>query len=278
MPRRFQEGGAAGVRCYGCASVRPSSGWSHGDFRDRECFHFRRDFTTLKRLKTVPYRIEVGAQSVPLGFVRNRKARRYILRLMPGGTARVTIPRGGTVEYALEFARKNGAWLQRQLQQLQRGPAAWGHGTEILFRGAPEKIEIFGLEGEWLVRFAGLCFRLQDEGSLRTEVEARLRQMAIDELVPRTFEIAGQHALQVRSVQVRDQRSRWGSCSTRKTISLNWRLIQTPDFVRDYIIVHELMHLREMNHSPKFWAHVAAAFPAYLEAERWLRKNSRLLR
>ena len=68
------------------------------------------------------------------------------------------------------------------------------------------------------------------------------------------------------------------SCSRRGTISLNWRLIQTPESVRDYIIIHELMHLWEMNHSARFWTRVADACPTYLDSELWLRKNARLLR
>jgi hypothetical protein len=77
---------------------------------------------------------------------------------------------------------------------------------------------------------------------------------------------------------VRNQRTRWGSCSRRGNISLNWRLIQTPPFVRDYICLHELAHLRQMNHSERFWSEVARLCPDYLHAEKWLKQNSRLLR
>ena len=207
--------------------------------------------------------------------MRNRKARRYILRLMPEGIARVTIPRGGTVEYAVEFARKNSRWLERQLQ---RTPPEWKHGTAILFRGVPQQIQIVPGQGGWRITFAGLEFEVVSQSEVRPAIEAELRAAARSELISRTLELAVLHGLPVRTVQVRDQRSRWGSCSLRKTICLNWRLIQTPELVRDYIIIHELMHLKEMNHSARFWTHVAAAYPGYLEAERWLKKNSRLLR
>jgi hypothetical protein len=79
-------------------------------------------------------------------------------------------------------------------------------------------------------------------------------------------------------VVVRNQRTRWGSCSRRGTLSLNWRLVQAPVFVRDYIILHELMHLREMNHSARFWRLVEAACPDYAMAERWLKAHANLLR
>jgi len=82
----------------------------------------------------------------------------------------------------------------------------------------------------------------------------------------------------VRHVTVRNQRSRWGSCSASGTISLNWRLVQTPESVRDYIIYHELVHLRyEMNHSGRFWARVAEVCPWWQEAEYWLKRNGSLL-
>lgn len=223
----------------------------------------------------MPYRIEVGTKSVPLGFVRNRKARRYILRMLPEGTARVTIPRGGTVEHAVEFARKNTTWLQRQLL---RAPPEWRQGTEILLRGVPQQLQVAPGERGLRVVLGEWQFEVSCQRELRAAIEAHMRTMATEELITRTYDIAGQLGLEVRSVQVRDQRSRWGSCSTRKTICLNWRLIQTPEFVRDYIIIHELMHLKEMNHSAKFWGHVAAACPGYLEAERWLKKSTRLLR
>ena len=207
--------------------------------------------------------------------MRNSKARRYILRLLPEGIARVTIPRGGTIGYALEFARKNTRWIERQLQ---RTPVEWKDGTEILFRGVPRTIQIISDQRGFKVSFAGLEFVISSLSELRPALEAQLRAVATAELITRTLEVAALHRLEARSVQVRDQRSRWGSCSVRKAICLNWRLIQTPELVRDYIIVHELMHLKEMNHSSRFWAHVATAFPGYLEAERWLKRNSGLLR
>jgi predicted metal-dependent hydrolase len=187
----------------------------------------------------------------------------------------VTIPRGGSLESALEFARKNTPWLQRQLQ---RTPPEWKDGTEILFRGVPHRIQMIPGLPSLRVAFAGWEFDVSSESEMRSVIERRLRALAAHELTVRTSELAAEQLLEVHSVQVRDQRSRWGSCSLRKRISLNWRLIQTPEFVRDYIILHELMHLKEMNHSRKFWDHVAAACPAYLEAERWLKKNSRLVR
>jgi predicted metal-dependent hydrolase len=113
---------------------------------------------------------------------------------------------------------------------------------------------------------------------LRPAIEGHLRQLAARELPPRVLELAARHGLTVRRITVRNQKSRWGSCSRRGTISLNWRLIQTPAFVSDYICLHELVHLKQMNHSPKFWREMERVFPDYQTAKHWLKEHSDLLR
>lgn len=123
-----------------------------------------------------------------------------------------------------------------------------------------------------------LCFSDQvvsiSAGQLdyRKLVFAHLRRLAERELPPRTRELAGVHHIAINRVTVRAQRTRWGSCSARGTISLNWRLIQAPASVGDYLIIHELMHRREMNHSSRYWKLVEAAFPDYRRAEQWLKR------
>ena len=115
-------------------------------------------------------------------------------------------------------------------------------------------------------------------GNLRPAVERHLRSLAARELPARVWELAQARGFPVRRVTVRNQRSRWGSCSRKGTISLNWRLLQAPPFVRDYIVLHELAHLKEMNHSHRFWAEVESLCPGYADAERWLKQHASLLR
>jgi predicted metal-dependent hydrolase len=130
-----------------------------------------------------------------------------------------------------------------------------------------------------LICFGAESVRVKDSaGDVRREVEGRLWEIAAQELPPRVLELAAQHQFPVRRVTVRNQRSRWGSCSRRGTISLNWRLIQAPWFVRDYIVLHELAHFKEMNHSRRFWAEVARLCPDFANAERWLKQHAQLLR
>jgi hypothetical protein len=109
-------------------------------------------------------------------------------------------------------------------------------------------------------------------------VEAQLRKLAAAELASRVEELARSHGSAVRRVVIRNQKTRWGSCSCNGTISLNWRLVQLPPHVRDYIILHELMHLRHLNHSNNFWAEVEKACPTYRAAEEWLKWNSTKVR
>ena len=223
--------------------------------------------------------LQVGARSVPLLFVHHPRARRYLLRLRSDGTARVTIPRRGTLSAARDFASRNIGWLEQQFQRLAaqpRTPVVWPVGTEIFFRGVPVRI---GLDADGLLCFGTEKIKLPGPaGDLRPAVQKHLRQLAAQELPPRVLELAARHGVEVSRVAVRDQKSRWGSCSRRGTISLNWRLVQTPVFVRDYIILHELAHRRQMNHSDKFWREVACLCPDYPEAERWLKQHAKLLR
>jgi predicted metal-dependent hydrolase len=99
------------------------------------------------------------------------------------------------------------------------------------------------------------------------------RRRAARELPVRLRELAGLHGLSVDRVSVRNQRWRWGSCSATGHVCLNWRLVLMPDFVRDYVLIHELMHLKKLDHSPAFWTLVADACPDYQSARAWLRDH-----
>lgn len=224
--------------------------------------------------------LTVGGRLVPLRFVRHVRARRYVLRVDRDGAARVTVPRSGSLTEARRFAERQTAWIERQLarQASVAAPRAWGPDTAFHFRGERVTPALTINDGRAEIRFADqTLFSARADTDLRPAMEAHLRTLAGAELPPLVIEYAAVHQLIVRRVQVRAQRSRWGSCSRRGTISLNWRLIQTPPFVRDYIILHELMHLREMNHSARFWQEVERVCPNFNEAERWLKKFGREL-
>jgi len=220
--------------------------------------------------------LKLSTGHVPVRFVKSRKARRYILRVLREGVARVTIPRGGTVRAGWEFLHKHQCWVEKQIRV---SPRAWQDGMTVFLRGEQIELRVAPeFDGSFAVSLGPFQWNFPRGADIRKEVERALRRIAEPELIARTFEMAKANGLEVRAVQVRNQRSRWGSCSGQKRISLNWRLIQAPLFVRDYIITHELMHLREMNHSKAFWNLVKNALHEYRQAEAWLGSHSKLLR
>lgn len=214
-------------------------------------------------------------------FERSPRARNYRLTLRRDGTAVATIPVRGSEREALRFVEEHREWLERARHRQRQRPRAaeiWVIGTRVLWRGELTEIRV-AAEGERpQVCLAADVFRVARlEGDLRPTLEAHFARRAKVELPARAWELAAVTGVEVKFVTVRNQRSRWGSCSAGGTISLNWRLVQTPDAVRDYIIYHELMHLREMNHSARFWARVAEVCPGWEEAERWIKRNGALV-
>jgi predicted metal-dependent hydrolase len=213
-------------------------------------------------------------------FVRMPRARRYILRVRPDGTLRVTIPRGGSRREAEAFLREQRGWAERERLRVarQHAPVAWQEGDAILLHGDQVRLQVVADAGRQVLCFGDRRILLpKGSTDLRPLVEADLRRLAQQELVPRLRELAAVHGLAVARIGIRNQRSRWGSCSRTGTIALNFRLVQVPPLVRDYVLIHELMHLRQQNHSRAFWRLVATACPSFREAERWLRLHGRSL-
>ena len=169
-------------------------------------------------------------------FVRHRRARRYILRVLDTGTLRVTLPRWGSKRDAQAFVERSAPWIAKQRELMAARPPVIAHRDE-----------------------------------------PALRRRAVNELPLALLALASAHDVTVTRISVRNQRSRWGACSARGSITLNWRLILVPHFVREYVMIHELMHRRELNHSRRFWRHVAAACPRHEEARRWLRTEGQRL-
>jgi predicted metal-dependent hydrolase len=214
-------------------------------------------------------------------FERSPRAHRYRLTLRRDGVAVAVIPMRGSEREARVFVEEHREWLERareRQRQRPRGAAVWTLGTHVLWRGELTEIRK-AVEGERpQVCLAADVFRVPRlDGDLRPTLEAHFLRAAKVELPARTWELAAVTGMEVREITVRNQRTRWGSCTMGGVISLNWRLVQTPDFVRDYIIHHELMHLKEMNHSDRFWARVEEVCPGWRDAERWLKRNGSLL-
>jgi predicted metal-dependent hydrolase len=174
-------------------------------------------------------------------FVRHRRARRFVMRVLDDGTVRVTMPRWAARRDAQAFVDAHAAWVANQrAQRAARVPALRASALRPLI-------------SRW--------YRLKAQRELPAQLAA----------------LAAAHRIAVTRVSVRDQRSRWGACSARGTITLNWRLVLVPEFVREYVLLHELMHRRELNHSRRFWRLVAECCPRQLEARRWLKTEGKRL-
>jgi hypothetical protein len=213
-------------------------------------------------------------------FVRMRRARKYILRVRPDGTLRVTIPRGGSRRDAEAFVTAHRRWVdEERVRVAQRyAPVEWYAGATVPLRGAATTIAVERTGQRRFVLFGGTRVRVAaDTVNLRPAVEAALRQIAARELIPRLRTLAAEHGLSVARVSIRNQRSRWGSCSTSGVIALNFRLVQMPRWVSDYVLLHELMHLRQQNHSRRYWRLVEQVCPAFRAAETWLRVDGKAL-
>jgi predicted metal-dependent hydrolase len=171
-------------------------------------------------------------------FVRHPRARRYVIRIAADGGIRVTVPRGGSKREARAFAEQQRPWIDKQRRKL------------ALERSYPGR-------------------------TIDPAVESKLRDRAKLELPARLLELAAENKLRVARVSVRNQQWRWGSCAPNGHICLNWRLVQMPPEIRDYVMIHELMHLKRMDHSSRFWRLVALSCPNYQDARRWLREHAR---
>ncbi len=210
-------------------------------------------------------------------FVRNGRARRYILRVLPDATVRVTIPRYGSRREAEAFLRTRLAWIAARQSELEERKVdrRWRPGTLVWWRGREEPVSVDeGADGDpVVVRVGELAVRTARDDDYRAVVERAMRKVASLELPAQLLALAAQHGLHVAAVSVRSQRSRWGSCSRSGRVALNWRLLQMPEPVRVYVLLHELMHLREPNHSPRFWALVDMVCPEHRESRAWLRRE-----
>lgn len=113
-----------------------------------------------------------------------------------------------------------------------------------------------------------------EETSVKRALETLYRRKARETFEERAEYFAEQMGVEYEQIEVRNQRTKWGSCSTTGTLGLNWRLMMAPQETVDYIVIHELAHLRESNHTDAFWSLVAQQDPDYKEHSRWLEENS----
>jgi predicted metal-dependent hydrolase len=237
----------------------------------------------MKLLRALFYRRPSEPQAIQIAFDqsiypvrvrRHRQARRYTLRIHAATREVIlTMPPRGSLREAKNFAQKHGGWIAARLHRLPEA-APFADGAIVPLRGVIHRISHRpGARGtvwaelgndEPLLCAAGGALHVNRRISdyLRREAKRDL-----DVASRRAAELLG---VGIKRISVRDPTSRWGSCSTTGVLSYSWRLILAPPFVLDYLAVHEVAHLIEMNHSPRFWRLVARHCPDAGRAKAWL--------
>jgi predicted metal-dependent hydrolase len=220
------------------------------------------------------FEIATEAGPVAVALRRHPRARNYTLRVSgPSRPPVLTIPKRGSLREARQFLDRHTGWLQRQIDRLPPAlPLA--NGVMIPFRGIwhlirhePERRGTVTIESNGqgpLLVVAGGAEHLQRRVIDFMKREAR---RDLDDAVIRHATALGVSA---KAIRLRDQTSRWGSCSTTGHLSFSWRLVMAPPFVLDYLAAHEVAHLAEMNHSRRFWRLVEALCPKTEAARSWL--------
>ncbi|MEL7446555.1 MAG: SprT family zinc-dependent metalloprotease [Pseudomonadota bacterium] len=222
--------------------------------------------------------MELNGQSVPITLRRHARAKRLTLRLAPDASEiRITLPHWARSTEAIAFAHTKHGWLEAQHGKIPRRSIPQ-NGGEISFRGATVRIE-------WqekaprrpLLDDGRITLGGPGEG-LQKRLQSWLERQALD-----LFEEDARHYCDISSldpvpVALSRAQKRWGSCSDKARIRLNWRLIQAPDFVRRSVVAHEVTHLVHFDHSPAFHAMLGNIYEHDIKAaDRWLREHGRTL-
>ena len=211
----------------------------------------------------------------PVRLRRLRQARRFTLRIQ--STTRevvLTIPPRASMKEAREFAQKHGGWIVARLHRLPQA-VPFADGVVVPVRDVPHRIaHRQALRGTvWAEMDGGgerlLCV-VGDARHINRRVGDYLRREAQRDLEAASLRFANELGLRIKRVAVRDQSSRWGSCSTTGVLSFSWRLILAPSTVLNYLAAHEVAHLVEMNHSARFWRLVQQLCPDHRRAKGWL--------
>lgn len=211
-----------------------------------------------------------GNPPITIFLRRSAQARRLSLRVSAlDGRVTLTLPRGASLREAQRFAEEKADWLRGHVAAVepvaQVGPGAVLPVEGVLHEivSAPGRARIEG--GRLYLPGAGAELGARAQGWLRARARERLRAASQD--------YAARLGREFSRITLRDTRSRWGSCSATGGLSYSWRLIMAPPEVLRYVAAHEVAHLAEMNHSPRFWARVEEIHGPYEAPRRWLRSK-----
>ncbi|MDE0159473.1 MAG: SprT family zinc-dependent metalloprotease [Candidatus Dadabacteria bacterium] len=214
---------------------------------------------------------------------RRRSASIYL----DGDGVKVRVPEGISDSYVRDLIARKSPWIKRKLREAELAapprPREFVSGETFSYLGKNYRLKVLNGDAS-SVRLRGGYLEASVSGSLGTK-EEQIRSLLVDwyqrhargRLQEKTSRYAKILQVKPRSVSVKDYKSRWGSCSAKGDISYNWRVVIAPHRIVDYVVVHELCHLLEHNHSPDYWHHVERVIPDFRERRQWLKQNSRQL-
>lgn len=223
--------------------------------------------------------LRIDGRPVEVTMRLNPRARRLIVKVHPStGEVTVVAPSRRALDHALEFARGESEWIARRLAHVPK-PVILDVGARIPFRGDDYVIGRGegGRAPVWIDRPSRVIRVAGQREHVPRRILDFLKREARKELDARALDYGDRIGAKPKRIAVRDTASRWGSCSTTRALSFSWRLILAPTFVLDYVVAHEVAHLRQMNHGPRFWELVRDLVGDVEKPQAWLSRNGPLL-
>jgi predicted metal-dependent hydrolase len=216
--------------------------------------------------------------SISYQVQRNARSRNLRLKIHGSGQVVVSAPPRASEQLIAKFVADNMDWITKTLAKVTARKAVKDPDTLTVFGKAYRRvIHQDGTPGPHPVYIQGDELHIHPvsatKASMQRAFETFLKTTAQKYIVPRTKQLAELMHTTYTSLTLRDQKTRWGSCSSQGGLNFNWRLVQYPPAVIDYVIVHELAHRSQMNHSHRFWAIVAKYDPEYQAHRNWLKRN-----
>lgn len=215
-------------------------------------------------------------EQVPIVTRKRRGAKNIVLRYQPVKRClTLTVPYGVSEKQALAFVEKKRAWVEDQLLR-KNAKVAFAPDAELSVLGEPLRIAHAGGRGVVHVQNGSLCVPGAPEFLVR-RVREWLIKTAREAITQSAHEKARGLGATVKKISLRDTHSMWGSCNSAGNLTFSWRLVLAPPEVLDYIVSHEVAHLKELNHSAAFWRIVESLCPHFQESRRWLKKHGHTL-
>lgn len=221
--------------------------------------------------------LEVDGEFLPVEVVENARAHRLTLRIVPGGRGlKVTIPPHVGEEELNEFLERNRNWAASRLARMP-DTTKIEEGAMIPFKGVDHKIihldRLRGVVEAKLIVGEPSLLVPGDPGMIPRKMISFLKKEARKELNLAVGECSEALGARAKIIRITDTTSRWGSCSTTRTLSFSWRIIMAPPEVLYYLAAHEVAHLLQMNHSEDFWNLVRETCPDMDRHKAWLKTN-----